>query len=124
MTSTVLAGIIASLVLLFILSEIVAAVLPLVIVLLAVPDRERETLARVLAALDSSRRLRLWTTLRFAVTMRRQERRQARKAAAARDPRRNPYAHLNDYFAQHTGDAPLNHPYDRAEPAKPSYPPH
>ncbi|WP_030439069.1 hypothetical protein [Actinoplanes subtropicus] len=123
MTSTLLAGIIAFLVLLFVLCEIASAVLPLIIVLLAVPERERETLARVLAALDSSRRLRLWITLRFAVTMRRQERAQARKAAAARDPRRNPYAHLNDYFAQLSGDAPLNHPYDRAETAKPSSPP-
>ena len=122
MTSTLLAGIIAALVLLFVVSEIVAAVLPLIIVLLAVPDREREALARVLAALDSSHRLRLWTTLRFAVTMRRQERRQARKAAAARDPRRNPYAHLNDYFAQLSADAPLNDPYDCAEPANPSPP--
>jgi hypothetical protein len=123
MTSTLLAAIIACLVLLFVLCEIVSAVLPLIIVLLAVPDREREALARVLAALDSSRRLRLWTTLRFAVTMRRQERRQAREAAAARDPRRNPYAHLNDYFAQLPGDAPLNNPYDCAETAKPSSPP-
>jgi len=122
MTSTLLAGIIAALVLLFVVSEIVAAVLPLMIVLLAVPDREREALARVLAALDSSRRLRLWTTLRFAVTMRRQERQQARKATAARDPRRNPYAHLNDYFAHLSADAPLNDPYNCAEPAKPSPP--
>ena len=123
MTRTLLAGIIAFLVLLFVLSEIVVAVLPLVIVLLAVPQRERDALARVLAALDSSRRLRLWTTLRFAAAMRRQERRLAREAAAARDPRRNPYAHLNDYFAQIPGDAPLNQPYNHAETAKPSSPP-
>jgi hypothetical protein len=121
--TTLLAGIIALLVLLFLLSEIVAAVLPLVIVLLAVPARERETLARVLAALDSSRRLRLWTTLRFAVTMRRQERRLAREATAARDPRRNPYAHLNAHFAELPGDVPLNQPYDCAETAKPASPP-
>jgi len=121
--TTLLAGIIALLVLLFLLSEIIAAVLPLVIVLLAVPARERDGLARVLAALDSSRRLRLWTTLRFAVTMRRQERRLAREAAAARDPRRNPYAHLNAHFAEIPGDAPLNQPYDCAETAKPASPP-
>ena len=121
--TTLLAGIIALLVLLFVLSEIVAAVLPLVIVLMAVPAREREALARVLAALDSSRRLRLWTTLRFAVTMRRQERRLAREAAAARDPRRNPYAHLNAHFAELPGDAPLNQPYDCAETARPASPP-
>jgi len=123
MTRTLPAGIIAFLVLLFLLSEIVAAVLPLIIVLLAVPQRERDALARILAALDSSRRLRPWTTLRFAATMRRQERRLARDAAAARDPRRNPYAHLNDYFAQLPGDAPLNQPYDRAEAGSPSSPP-
>jgi len=80
-------------------------------------------LARVLAALDSSRRLRLWTTFRFAVTMRRQERRLAREAAAARDPRRNPYAHLNAHFAELPGDAPLNQPYDCAETARPASPP-
>jgi hypothetical protein len=74
----------------------------------------------VLAALVSSRRLRLWTTLRFAVTMRRQERRLAREAA---DPRRNPYAHLNAYFAEIPGDSPLNQPYDRAQTAKPASPP-
>ena len=120
MTSTLLAGIIALLVLLFVLSEIVSAVLPLIIVLTCVPEREREALAKVLAALDSSRRLRLWPTLRLAVTMRRQERNLAREA---RDPQRNPYAHLNERFAQMPDDAPLNHSYDCADAEKPVSPP-
>lgn len=130
MTLSVLAGIVALLVLLFVLSEILAAVLPLIIVLTCVPEREREALARVLAAVDSSRRLRLGSALRLAVALRRQERRVAREA---RDPRRNPYAHLNAHFAAMPGDAPLNHmhgdaplndtpshPYERAEPVRPS----
>ncbi|MBM2623264.1 hypothetical protein JIG36_47985 [Actinoplanes sp. LDG1-06] len=116
MTINLLAGIVALLVLLFVLTEIVSAVLPLIIVLAFVPERERESLARALAALDSSRRLRLWPELRLAVTLRRQQRRVAR---AARDPRRNPYAHLNRHFADMPGDAPLNPPYDRAEPVSP-----
>ncbi|GAB2591510.1 hypothetical protein Aab01nite_38960 [Paractinoplanes abujensis] len=73
-------------------------------------------LARVLATVDSSRRLRLWPALRLAVALRRQERRIAREV---RDPRRNPYAHLNAHFADMPGDAPLNQPYERAEPVSP-----
>ncbi|WP_127504052.1 hypothetical protein [Actinoplanes solisilvae] len=116
MTIIVLAGIVALLVLLLVLSEIAAAVIPLIIVLTCVPERDRESLARVLAALDSSRRLRMWPALRLAATLRRQERRVAR---AARDPRRNPYAHLNAHFADLPDDAPLNFPYERAEPVSP-----
>jgi hypothetical protein len=117
MTINVIAGIVALLVLVLVLSEIVAAVLPLIIVLTCVPERERDTLARVLAALDSSRRLRVWPALRLAVALRRQERRIARDA---RDPRRNPYAHLNEHFANMPGDAPVNPSYEsRAEPVSP-----
>jgi hypothetical protein len=116
MTITVLAGIVALLVFLFLISEILSAVLPLIIVLTCVPERERQALAEVLAALDSSHRLRLWPALRLAVALRRQERRLAR---AARDPQRNPYAHLNEHFADMPGDAPLNPPYDHAEPVSP-----
>jgi hypothetical protein len=116
MTTTVLAVIVAVLVLVIVLSEIVAAVLPLIIVLAVVPDRERDALARVLAAIDSSRRLRVWSALRLAVTLRRQEIEQAR---VARDPRLNPYAHLNAYFAEQPGDAPLTAPHERAEPVSP-----
>lgn len=116
MTSSVLAGIVALLVLLIVLSEIVSAVLPLVIVLTCVPEREREVLARVLAAYDSSRRLRVWPALRLAVTLRRQELKLAREA---RDPRRNPYAHLEAYFAEIPEDAPLNAPYGLAKTPTP-----
>ena len=112
MTSSMLAGIVALLVLLIVLSEIVSAVLPLIIVLLCVPERDRDDLARVLAACDSSRRLRVWPALRLAVTLRRQELRLAREA---RDPRRNPYAHLEAHFAQMPHDAPVNPPYGFAE---------
>ncbi|MCU7730328.1 hypothetical protein ODJ79_41980 [Actinoplanes sp. KI2] len=56
-----------------ILTEIVAAVLPVVIVIAAVPPEERDALARLLAACDSSRKLRLWPALRAAVRARRAE---------------------------------------------------
>ncbi|GIE78907.1 hypothetical protein Aph02nite_48570 [Actinoplanes philippinensis] len=56
---------------LLVLTEIAAAVLPMVIVLLFVPPHERDGLARLLAACDSSRRLRLWPALRAAVRARR-----------------------------------------------------
>ncbi|MCM4084775.1 hypothetical protein [Paractinoplanes hotanensis] len=116
MTFTLLAGIVALIVLLVVLSEIVAAVIPLIIVLTCVPVGERDALARVLAALDSSRRLRVWSALRLAVTLRRQEIEHAR---VARDPRMNPYSHLNAYFAEPSAAAPVNPPYDRAEPVSP-----
>lgn len=116
MITSVVAGIVALIVVLIVLSEILAAVIPLVIVLTCVPAWERDGLARVLAAMDSSRRLRLWSALRLAVTLRRQELEHAR---AAQDSRRNPYAHLNAYFADLPEDAPLNSPYDRAEPVRP-----
>ncbi|SNY46860.1 hypothetical protein [Paractinoplanes atraurantiacus] len=58
----------------------------------------------ITTALDSSRRLRL------TLVLRQQERRLAR---SARDPRRNPYASLNEHFAGMPGDAPLNPPYGR-----------
>ncbi|HEY0534777.1 MAG TPA: hypothetical protein VGD29_24595 [Actinoplanes sp.] len=60
-----------------ILTELVAAALPVVIVIVAVPPEEREGLARLLAACDSSRRLRLWPALRAAVQARRREARHA-----------------------------------------------
>lgn len=55
------------------LTELMAAVLPVVIVIAMVPSEEREGLAKLLAACDSSRRLRLWPALRLAVRVRRQE---------------------------------------------------
>jgi putative exporter of polyketide antibiotics len=56
-----------------ILSELVAAALPVLIVIAMVPREEREGLARLLAACDSSRKLRLWPALRLAVRARRAE---------------------------------------------------
>lgn len=56
-----------------IVTELVAATLPVVIVIATVPPEEREGLARLLAACDSSRRLRLWKALRLAVRARRAE---------------------------------------------------
>nr|WP_221376263.1 hypothetical protein [Actinoplanes polyasparticus] len=116
MATSVLVGVVALIVVMIALSEILAAVIPLVIVLTCVPPGERDGLARVLAVLDSSRRLRVWSALRLAVALRRQEIEQARAAA---DPCRNPYAHLNAHFADLPGDAPLNPPYDRVEPVSP-----
>jgi hypothetical protein len=56
-----------------VLTELVAAVLPVIIVIAMVPPHERDGLARLLAACDSSRRLRLWPALRVAVRARRTE---------------------------------------------------
>lgn len=54
-----------------VLTELVAAALPVVIVIALVPPEERESLAKLLAACDSSRKLRLWPALRLAVRARR-----------------------------------------------------
>jgi hypothetical protein len=56
---------------LFILTELTAAVLPVIVVLAMVPPDERHGLAEVLAAADSRRRLRLWRALRVAAKARR-----------------------------------------------------
>lgn len=61
-----------------VLTELVAAALPVLIVIAMVPPEEREGLARLLAACDSSRRLRLWPALRLATLARRE---QARRTA-------------------------------------------
>jgi hypothetical protein len=65
---------VAALVLLFVLAEVIAAVLPLIIVVTLVPPEQRRELAELLAACDSSRRLRIWPALRAAVRARRQTR--------------------------------------------------
>ena len=54
--------------------ELAAAVLPLVIILTFVPPGERAALTELIAATDSSRRLRIGRALRLAVEMRRVER--------------------------------------------------
>ena len=61
-----------------VLTELVAAALPVVIVIALVPPEEREELARLLAACDSSRRLRLWPAARLAVRARREQARRTR----------------------------------------------
>lgn len=50
--------------------ELIAAALPIIIVIAMVPPEQREALAKLLAACDSSRRLRLWPALRLAVRAR------------------------------------------------------
>lgn len=59
------------LVTLLLFAELAAATLPMIIVLMVVPPEERRGLADLLATIDSSRRLRLWPTLRVAVRARR-----------------------------------------------------
>jgi hypothetical protein len=75
MTPLVVAGVVIVLIILVVLSELVAATLPLLIVITLVPPAERAGLARLLAAADSSHRLRLWPALRAAATARRLRRR-------------------------------------------------
>ncbi len=62
-------------------SELLAAVLPVLVVIMLVPPKERADLAALLAATDSSRRLRLWPALRLAVRARR-----ARTARGSQPP--------------------------------------
>jgi hypothetical protein len=56
---------------LFIVTELAVAVLPMIIVITLVPPWERRDLADLLAAADSSPRLRLWPAIRLAVAARR-----------------------------------------------------
>jgi hypothetical protein len=67
--------IVAVVVVLVVLVELVAAVLPVLIVITLVPPEERQGLAEVIAAIDSSKRLRLWRALRASVLARRAARR-------------------------------------------------
>jgi len=77
---------VAALVMLFVLAEIAAAALPLILVIALVPPEQRKDLAEVLAAYDSSHKLRLWPALRAAVrTRRRQRRDRDRNPRRARD---------------------------------------
>jgi putative exporter of polyketide antibiotics len=71
MSGLLIFAVVALLVLLLIITEMAAAVLPLLIVVTLVPPAERGSLADVLAAADSRRRLRLWSALRVAVKARR-----------------------------------------------------
>jgi hypothetical protein len=54
--------------------EVLAAALPLLIIVLYVPAEDRLALATLLAAADSSPRIRLWPALRLAVIARRHSR--------------------------------------------------
>lgn len=74
MSQVAIVASVAALVLLFVTAEIVAAVLPIIIVVALVPPEQRDSLANVLAACDSSRKLRLWPALRAAVRARRAQR--------------------------------------------------
>ena len=67
-----------------VMMEVIAAVLPVVVVILLVPPHERAGLAELIAAADSSRRLRMWPALRVAVRARRQSR-VVRQSRAAHD---------------------------------------
>lgn len=84
MSSLAVFATVAALLFLFIVVELVAAIAPLIIVVTLVPPEEREGLAQLLAAADSSRRLRLWRALRLAVA--------ARRLDLARNRRRDPGA--------------------------------
>jgi hypothetical protein len=74
MNSLAVLAAVAGTLLVVVFAEVVAAVLPLVIVLTFVPHEERADLARLLASCDSSRRLRLWSALRTAVKARQRDR--------------------------------------------------
>lgn len=74
----VLVPLVVAVVILFVvIVELVAAVLPMLIVITLVPPEERQGLAEVIAAIDSSRRLRLWRALRASVVARRVAREKA-----------------------------------------------
>jgi hypothetical protein len=66
---------VVAVIVLVVIVELAAAVLPILVVVTLVPPAERQGLAEVVAAIDSSRRLRLWPALRASVRARRQERR-------------------------------------------------
>ena len=55
-------------------AEVLAAVLPMIIIITMVPSQERAELAQLMAAADSSHRLRVWSALRVAVLARRRAR--------------------------------------------------
>jgi hypothetical protein len=70
---TILVAVVA-VILLVIFVEVLSAVLPIVIVLALVPPAERHGLAELLAAADSSPKLRLWSALKVATLARRRQR--------------------------------------------------
>ena len=100
---------VAALIMLFVLVEVASAVLPLIIVLTLVPPGERQELANLIAACDSSHKLRIWPALRLAVQARRRQREQA---ANTDDPNLNRHRDLNATFEEGRGrDTALNPRY-------------
>lgn len=88
---------VAAVVILIVFVELAAALLPMVIVLVLVPPEERHGLAELIAATDSSRKLRVWPALRLAVAARRldlahNERRRNGRWDSADENRRNDQA--------------------------------
>lgn len=71
MRENILVLVVAAVVVTVVLTELATATLPILIVVLLVPPEERADLAELVAAIDSSRRLRLWPALRVAVAARR-----------------------------------------------------
>ena len=114
MNQYVLPAVIAALVVLIVLTEIAAAVVPLIIVLTCVPAADRPALAHLIAACDNSRKLRAWPALRAAVAYRRHQR-------AVADHLLNPSAPaLFPAACPACGHPPLNPPYHSSRVAEPS----
>lgn len=106
---------VAALVMLFVLAEIAAAVLPVIIVVALVPPEERDGLAKVIAACDSSRKLRVWPALRLAVTARRAELRKPD------DVNLNRHRDLDDAFGRAgNGNAAMNASFTHDRPQSPA----
>jgi len=83
MSQLAVIGIVAALVLTIVISEVVCALLPLLVVVTLVPASERKGVAEVLAATNRSPRVRLWPALHAAVTARRRRERYQRSGSAA-----------------------------------------
>lgn len=83
MNNPILPFVVAAVVLVIVLTEIIAAAVPLLIVITLVPAHERQELAGLLAACDSSRKLRFWTALDVAVKARRMRASKAATPGAA-----------------------------------------
>jgi hypothetical protein len=71
MSTVTIVGIVALLIAFVVLTELMAAALPLLLVITLVPHEERQQLAELIAVTDRSRRLRLWHALRVAVAAQR-----------------------------------------------------
>ncbi|GAA0934753.1 hypothetical protein [Virgisporangium aurantiacum] len=82
MSPEIMVLVVAVVVIVVVALEMLTAVLPLIIVIAFVPPGERADLAELLAAADSSPKLRLWPALNAAVVARRRR----RKAMARERP--------------------------------------